>query len=147
VVSLTVIASGQLRLTYLATGIQAEQIPVVVIVLYGIFFAGILAGITVPVLVTWRRCAETLREQVYPTPAEGRPDASWADGQQRLSTLLKLDAGLAGSWSAALSILSPLVISIVGYFSLFQADSDTHTPARRERRGHTYLPRPARHWL
>lgn len=116
VISLTVVASGQLRLTQIAAGMVPADYPIALVVLYGALFASMLALLYVPVHLKWRDSAEALRDALYPIPADGRPDANWSEGRRRLSDLLTLDTGLARPLGAALSILSPFIVSLIGYF-------------------------------
>jgi hypothetical protein len=116
VISLTVVATGQLRLTQIAAGAPAANWPIALVILYGVFFAAVLALLYVPVSLKWRDSAEVLREALYPTPTNGRPDATWSEGRNRLSELLTLDSGLAPTLGAAFSVLSPFLVSLLGYF-------------------------------
>lgn len=116
VISLTVVVTGQLRLAQIAVGAPPEKWPIAAVILYGAFFAAILGLLYVPLYLKWRDNAEALRVQLYPIPADGRPDAAWSEGRRRLSDLLTLDTGLVGSLGPILSVLSPFLISILGYF-------------------------------
>jgi hypothetical protein len=116
IISLTVVATGQLRVTLVHTGMAASSFPAALVLLYGAFFAGILATLYLPVHLAWRRATERLREAVYPIPADGRPGADWSDGRGRLTALLTLDSGVAGALGPAFSVLSPFLVSLLGYF-------------------------------
>jgi hypothetical protein len=116
IISLTVINTGQLRHSYLAAGaLQPEEWPIAGVILYGAFFAGLLALLYVPVHLRWRDSAEALREALYPIPSHGRPDAEWSEGRKRLSDLLLLDMGVPGVLGTIFTVGSPLLISLLGY--------------------------------
>src|SRR5207248_9741063 len=116
IISLSVILYGQLRITYLAAGARPEDWPIAGIPLYGAFFAGLLALLYVPAHLRWRDSAEALREAQFPVPSDGRPDAEWSDGRGRLSELLLLDKGVPGTLGTVLTVGSPFLISLLGYF-------------------------------
>jgi hypothetical protein len=115
IISLTVVATSQLRRTYLAAGASPEILPAVGVVLYGSFFAGLLALLYVPAHLRWRDSAEAVRDLLYPIPTDGRPDADWSDGRKRVSDLLELDKGVPGILGAALTVTAPFLISLLGY--------------------------------
>ncbi|MEV6346265.1 hypothetical protein [Actinoplanes sp. NPDC051851] len=116
IISLTVVNTGQLRNTYLAAGASPADVPVTGVILYGAFFAALLAFLYLPVHARWRAGAEALRESLFPIPPTGRPDADWSDGRQRLSVLLLLDKGVPGVLGGILLVGSPFLVSLVGCF-------------------------------
>ena len=115
VISLTVVNTSQLRHTYLVTGTPREDFPVIAVVIYGTFFAGLLALLYVPVHLRWRDSAEALRDVLYPVPTHGQPDADWSDGRRRVSDLLLLDKGVPGILSTTFTVTSPFLIGLLGY--------------------------------
>jgi hypothetical protein len=115
IISLTVVVTSQLRRAYLAAGASPEILPAVGVVLYGSFFAGLLALLYVPAHLHWRNSAEAVRDLLYPIPTHGRPDADWSDGRKRVSDLLELDKGVPGILGMALTVTAPFLISLLGY--------------------------------
>lgn len=115
IISLAVIAAGQYNIA-LAEYLDEPPTGASGIVLFGMFFAGILAAFFVPVYLSWYEYAGQLRAGVYRIPADGRPDTAWAEGRMRLSDLLHLDKGVLGSLGPTVSILLPVIAALLGYF-------------------------------
>lgn len=114
IISLAVLAAGQFSNT--VADLHHDRPDGSEVVLYGMFFAGILAIFFVPVYLGWYGHAGQLRGGIYRIPDDGRPDAAWTEGRSRLSDLLHLDKGIIGSLGPTLSILLPVIAAVLGYF-------------------------------
>jgi hypothetical protein len=114
VVTGAVLTSGALRAALVPHYTSEEDFPESAIVLYGAFFAVMLAFAVIPLLMAWRAAARELLDSAYPfttrTSAEG--DAARA----RLAARLDLDGSLFSSPIALSSILAPLVTSALAVF-------------------------------
>ena len=92
VVTGAVLTSGALRAALVPDYTSEEDFPESAIVLYGAFFAVMLAFAVIPLLMAWRAAARELLDSAYPfttrTSAEG--DAARA----RLAARLDLDSSL-----------------------------------------------------
>jgi hypothetical protein len=116
VISLAVIAAGQFTTADNDFLKNPASTNASATVLYGFFYAAILATFYVPAYLGWQNHARRLRDATYAIPADGRPDTAWADGRKRLSDLLQLDRGVLGSLGPTFSILLP---AFAGFFSYF----------------------------
>lgn len=91
-------------------------VPAVVLLLYGAFFAVLLALISVPTYIAVQARARKLIDTLYPVPHNGRPSAEWYAARSGLESLLQLRAGTGQRFAAVLGILAPLIISIISAF-------------------------------
>ena len=91
-------------------------VPTVVLLLYGAFFAALLALISVPSYMAVQARARKLSDMLYPVPHDGRPSAEWYAARSSLESLLQLRAGAGQRFAAVLGILAPLIISIISAF-------------------------------
>jgi hypothetical protein len=94
--------------------LSEEDFPDSAIVLYGAFFAVMLAFAVIPLLTAWRVAAKELLDSAYPvsTRTTAEDDAARA----RLAARLDLDGSLFRSPIALSSILAPLVTSALAVF-------------------------------
>ena len=127
-ITLAVVVIGGLQ-SALKAGLQAYQvnydnniitsIPIVAsisvgtILLYGIFFAALLAFAVIPAYTGWQAHAADLRDYLYPLPGDGCAPQSWYDGRSNVEALLQMRAGFGSTTLAIFGILAPLVGSII----------------------------------
>ena len=125
------LTSGALRLAFLSAhepcGAQAhsssrpgglvcaEDFPATYVLLYGAAFAVFLLVISIPMVVTWRNRAIAWVLASNPPPA-GAPDQKWSEDQVRLEKLLHLDIPFLRNPITLLSVLLPLVTSLLAAF-------------------------------
>ena len=86
------------------------------ILVFGAILAGLLAVISIPAYVAWRTSAQTLRDDLYPLPRDGRPSKDWYQGRSSLETLLEMRVGTGQRFAVLAGIASPIIISIVSVF-------------------------------
>jgi hypothetical protein len=92
---------------------QIAVIPTYQVILYGAFFAGLLAFIVVPAYTAWQAHASGLRDRLYPVPDDGCAVQSWYDGRSNLEALLEMRQGFFSRSLTVLGLLAPLISSII----------------------------------
>jgi hypothetical protein len=88
-------------------------IPVGAIILYGIFFAALLAFAVIPSYAAWRARAVDLRDRLYRVPDDGHGSQSWYEGRANIEVLLQIRSGFGPTSLAIIGILAPVVGSII----------------------------------
>jgi hypothetical protein len=91
-------------------------IPATGLLLYGAFFALLLAVVSLPGYVAWQARVRDLRDRLHPIPDDGRPSPEWYLARSNLEALLELRAGSGERLVAILGIIAPFVLSIVAAF-------------------------------
>lgn len=115
-VSTVVLNTGALRAALVPAVLTNEQFPSTDVLLYGAFFAVLLAVAVVPLVLTWRNTAAQLVNDTVGEPPNGEPDEQWIKRRERMEALLHLDVGMLRSPITALSILSPLLTAAATAF-------------------------------
>lgn len=95
---------------------NVPTISAVGVLLYGAFFAVLLALVSVPTYVAWQMRASALRDHLYPLPHDGRPRPEWYTARSNLEELLQMRIGTGQRFAAILGILAPLVVGIISAF-------------------------------
>jgi len=107
--SSAVLDTGMLRLAALSSGdTTAERAPVVLVLLYGAFFALVAALLFGPVAFRWRRQALALVDRVLGDPPTGLPSEEYLATRDRFLTHLGVRTGVMRTPVTALSVLAPL---------------------------------------
>jgi hypothetical protein len=123
-VATALLTSGALRLAFLAQAVEddanparrPDAFPHTHVLLFGLFFSVVLAGVALPLVAAWRDRAQLLVERRFPLPPEGLPTAEWEERRKRLSGLLGLDVGLLRDPTALVGLLTPLITAGLATF-------------------------------
>ena len=91
-------------------------ISVTGLLLYGAFFAVLLALLSVPTYLAWQSQAQGLRDRLYPIPFHGRPSREWYEDRSNLEHMLQMEIGTGQRFAAALGILAPIAVGIISVF-------------------------------
>ena len=83
------------------------------LILYGLFFAALLAVVLVPAYTAWRNRAMRFRDHLYPIPADGRPPKIWYEDRSVLEDLLGANLGADSRFLAIAGVLAPLIGTII----------------------------------
>jgi hypothetical protein len=86
------------------------------VLLYGAFFAALLALVSVPTYTAWQARASALRDRLYPLPHGGRPHPEWYAARSNLEELLQMRIGTGQRFAAILGILAPLAVGVISAF-------------------------------
>jgi hypothetical protein len=114
VVVVAIVTAGALRTTYLAFApASKDDYPASVVLLFGGLYGTLLIAIGVPLAASWRARARDVLEHAYPLRLDTRRDERWAADRAQLEHLLHLDTGLIRSPLTALSVLTPLITSLL----------------------------------
>jgi len=92
---------------------NSAAIPVAALLLYGAFFAMLLAFVLIPAYTAWQQRIAKFRDYLYPVPEKGDFSKDWYEARSNLEDLLAMRAGLPGRFLAAVGILAPLIGSII----------------------------------
>jgi hypothetical protein len=112
-----IVDAGALRAAFIAYAPdRAAEFPGSNVLLFGALFAVLQAAIGLPLVISWRARARDLVERAYPLRLGSVPADAWATERARLEALLHLDVALLRNPLAALSILAPLVTSVLAVF-------------------------------
>ncbi len=116
-VVVAIVTAGALRAAFLAYAPdRAAEFPGSEVLLFGALFAALQAAIGLPLVISWRARARDLVERAYPFRLGGPSTDAWITERARLEALLHLDVTLLRNPLAALSILAPLVTSVLAVF-------------------------------
>jgi len=116
-VVVAIATGGALRAAFVAYAPdRAAEFPGSYVLLFGALFAVLQAAIGLPLVVSWRARARDLVERAYPVRLGGQPTDAWVTGRAQLEALLHLDVALLRNPLTALSILAPLVTSVLAVF-------------------------------
>jgi hypothetical protein len=83
------------------------------LLLYALFFAGLLAVVLVPAYTAWQNRATSLRDFLYPIPEDGRPPKIWYENRSDLEGLLGTNLGASSRFLAITGVLAPLIGTII----------------------------------
>ncbi len=83
------------------------------LLLYALFFAGLLAVVLMPAYTAWQNRATSLRDFIYPIPEDGRPPKSWYENRSNLEGLLGTNLGASSRFLAITGVLAPLIGTII----------------------------------
>jgi hypothetical protein len=89
--------------------------PIEYVLVYGLFFSGVLALVYFPTQQTMIRVGERIRDKFCPLPELG--DSNWDSGWSRRSSLeaiLSINVGPGATFKAAVGVLTPLIASLTG---------------------------------
>jgi hypothetical protein len=86
------------------------------VLLYGAFFAVVLAAFTVPVLAVWRDTSRRLIDASIPLPNAADVNGDVVEKRQRLEALLHLDKSLLRNPLTVFSVFTPLITSLLAAF-------------------------------
>jgi hypothetical protein len=92
---------------------NAAVIPVGGIILYGIFYALLLAFVLVPAYTAWQARVARFRDRLYPIPENEPLSKDWYEARSNLEDLLGMHLGSTSRFLAAAGILAPLIVSII----------------------------------
>jgi hypothetical protein len=98
---------------YISSVPNIASIPAGVIILYGIFFAALLAFAVIPSFAAWRARAADLRDRLYPMPDDGHAPQRWYEGRSNIEMLLQMRSGFGPVSLAIIGILAPVVGGII----------------------------------
>lgn len=120
-VVVALVPTGALRSVWLSQLPKSEarddKFPAADVLLYGTFFAVILAALTLPVLAAWVYKANQVADAHCPLPdAEELKADTWHEQRTRLEKTLHLDIGLLKNPLTAFTVLTPLVTSALAAF-------------------------------
>jgi hypothetical protein len=89
--------------------------PIEYVLIYGLFFTGLLAFVYFPTQLTMMRVAERIRDRFYPLPdlRDAAWDRQWAQ-RSTLEGILGIDVGPGATFKAAIGVLTPLLASLTG---------------------------------
>jgi hypothetical protein len=88
-------------------------IPVEALILFGIFYAMLLAFVLVPAYIAWQTRAAGLRDRVYPIPDDGPPTKDWYKDRSDLEDLIGMHLGTTSRFLTIAGVLAPLIASII----------------------------------
>jgi hypothetical protein len=108
-----VLSAGAARRALIADGGQAQNYPLVGILIYGGVATLASALIFVPTYISWQQQAVNTRDMLYPVPENGQPDPEWHQARNDFDALLSARRSAASVLSAAFVILTPLLGSLV----------------------------------
>lgn len=94
----------------------AESFPTTDVLLYGAFFALLVAVLVLPMLLRWRAAARHVVESLYPIDRMYLADDKQVKGRTELESKLNLDVALIRNPLAVLSILTPLLTAALAAF-------------------------------
>ncbi|HSV40296.1 MAG TPA: hypothetical protein VLI04_16160 [Nocardioidaceae bacterium] len=94
----------------------AESFPTTDVLLYGAFFALLVAVLVIPMLLSWRAAARRLVDRAYPINKANSADKTQVENRSQLESVLNLDVTLIRNPLAVLSILTPLVTATLAAF-------------------------------
>lgn len=89
------------------------DIPAGGLVLYGIFFAGLLAFVLIPAYSAWQSRVARFRDHLYPLPDSGPPPKDWYEGRASFEDLVGMRLGYTSQFLAIAGVLAPLIGSII----------------------------------
>ena len=89
------------------------NISVGALILYGLFFAGLLAVVLAPSYTAWQKRALSFRDCLYPIPENGRPPKNWYEARSALEGLLGTSLGARSRFLAVTGVLAPLIGTII----------------------------------
>ena len=89
------------------------SIPVGAILIYGVFFAALLAFAVIPAYRSWQARAADLRDRLYPLHDDGRAPPDWYEGRSNIEALLQMRPGYGSRVLTIVGILAPLIASII----------------------------------
>lgn len=95
---------------------RAGQFPAVNVIYYGALFAVLLTLLAAPLASVWRSTARATVERAHPLPPDGQPTSEWVAARGRLEDLLHLDVPLVRNPLTALTVLTPLLASVLAAF-------------------------------
>lgn len=105
-IGLGILSAGALRAAVLAVKLKFAQEYIVV---YGLFFSGLLAVVSVPAFLALRSAGAYLRDCAYPLPAPSHPEfADVITKRKALDTLLQTNLSASATFKAGAAILTPL---------------------------------------
>jgi hypothetical protein len=118
------VSAGALRRVWLAQspvdGDQRERLvadfPSSDVLLYGALGAVLGLLLFVPLVVGWRVAAARCVDTHYDLRRAEPPEAEWVGGRERLHKLLHLNEGILRSPLLLLSVLTPLITSVLAVF-------------------------------
>jgi hypothetical protein len=113
VITGAVLAAGAGRRALLADGVQAQNYPLVGILIYGGVATMVSALIFVPTYIVWQQRAVDTRDRLYPVPEDGLLAQEWHQARHDFDMLLSAQRSAASVLTAAFVILTPLVGSLV----------------------------------
>jgi hypothetical protein len=93
--------------------LNIASVPVGGFLLYGAFFALLLAFVLIPSYGAWQARIASFRDQLYPVPEDGGFSKDWFQDRSNLEDLLAMRLGLPGRFLAVVGILAPLIGSIL----------------------------------
>ena len=92
---------------------NAADIPVGALILYGVFYALLLAFALLPAYSAWQSRVMRFRDDLYPIPENDPLSKDWYEDRSNLEDLLGLHLGTTSRFLAAAGILAPLIASII----------------------------------
>jgi cytochrome bd-type quinol oxidase subunit 2 len=120
IVVISLVTTGALRAAWLSQDGDREALleafPSSDVLLYGAFFALLLAAITFPLVASYRQFALRLVNGSKPIPADGQVTKDWMEDRARLEALVHLDIGVFRNPLTALSVFTPLVTAALAAF-------------------------------
>jgi hypothetical protein len=120
-VAIALLPTGALRSLWLATASGsiskdqlAEEFSATDVLLYGAVFGSLSLIVVVPLVFAWRAAARRLVDATYPPTAHISEEHD--KGRARLESLLNLDIAVVSNPLTVLSVMTPLVTSVVAAF-------------------------------
>jgi hypothetical protein len=89
------------------------SIPVGGLILYGIFYAGLLAFVLIPAYIAWQSRVARFRDDLYPVPDKDPPSKDWYEGRTNFEDLIGMRLGSTSRFLATAGVLAPLIGSII----------------------------------
>jgi hypothetical protein len=115
VVGAAILSSGALRNAVLAReGASASDFPIELVLVYGLFFTGLLAIVYVPTYLRVQALGRSMVDRFVPVADPGA--AQWMEDNDKrlaLESRLRLDTTLTSSFQAGAAILAPLASALV----------------------------------
>ncbi len=114
ILGLIVLSASAQRRTVLEFA-PATNFPYEGVLLYGLFFSILVAAVYLPTYLTLARVGEEIREAVFPAVPPTSPGWPERTAQRAsLTGVLGLDVDLASRFRTSVTIISPLIGSLVG---------------------------------
>jgi hypothetical protein len=107
------LAAGALRAVVLADGLAPEKVPGAEVLAYGGFLTALSALIFVPAYLAWQNAVASLRDQLFPFPANGMPSHDWSQSRSDFDMMLSARSSAGSVFTAAFGILAPLAGSLL----------------------------------
>jgi hypothetical protein len=98
---------------YITSIPNIASLSVGTVLLYGIFFAALLAFAIIPSYTAWQGRAADLRDRLYPVHDDSHASQDWYDGRSNIETLLHMRPGFGSTFLTVLGIIAPLIGSII----------------------------------